>query len=1160
MSSRPIVCTVLTSLLTSLGASTGVQGQEINSQSRRIDFARQAPAGAFPSNDESANQQNEVLAHDDWCMTRISREPDRHTIAAGPGCPTFGECDIPSVRNGWIPNAQTPIRQLRMHVLVFAESDGSNPAASEAEVDAQVARLNADLLPHRIQFCHTTSTINDSNYRIFSIPEETAMKQTYAVLPEITLNVFVTTVQGYLGQATFPFDPRALTDRGGIIIEASVFGAAFSVLTHEVGHCLGLFHTNAGVTDVSEPCSVCYERADGLNGDTTGDFASDTPPTPPNLTCNPPGGTDPCSGTPWGPTLVENFMGFAPSHCQSAFTVQQGARMQCWIDAVLTSWDCGNAGVTKFHQPPEPSGGAVAANHDFSDSTPNSVVADDFISDGRPTTALRWWGSHFSSGISNAQDRPDDQRGGFSVLSQTSICGDGIIGAGEQCDPPDGATCDEFCQSISASVIDGWLISFHEPVGLGGGMAEALGVYFCDSPSVGVTPMDEFNCDSLPIFEYQAVLAQCCLVVANPDSRTLGSPAQVDAFREEMCLSYDVGIQAVVGRRYTASGGVPGICDGFVSTGRSMNSDEWGLLTSNVGVGARAAQQGSSQLDQANPFFGEWLNIAPSCGSPNLAIELLTDVSGDFDCNDNGVADACELGEDCQSDGVLDECQIDGNDGNFNGIPDECDPTTPSFSASYGNNRTIEVMIPTALGDSFKVDDGIAEHSASWNSGFAGRSFGWANRYSNASSEPITVVAIEAAFGTSIGAPGVEIGNDVFGIIWIDTAATGNMVNAVKNVQWLLPGGVPETNGTFTTHFAPQAVVVPAGADFYVGLGDAQTLVDGERREPASIDETPPHAGRSWMFHHPSANVLDADDLAGQVIGTVESLSGGLRTGDWMIRARILPPPASTAIKVTLDELQAPNPPNPPCCPAPNFSVYESATCTAIGEENGCARWVGPPVTVLESQGNPLIGSYRAARLQCTPYYTDWTTLGSFSIVGAEIMPSSTYELVAYAGSCQGVESTCMNVSASVQTVTRRSGDVAASFNPPSTSIQPDAIDVVTMVNKFRNLPTAPSKRVAQIQPNVLELNTDMNALDIVGVVDAFRGLAYPFTGPCPCPSTVTCDATPCSSPTPCGGGLCVKTCNGGAHGGQPCLTDAHCPSSTCGAGFCRDRCARCRD
>ncbi|MFH1110128.1 MAG: hypothetical protein V1790_13170, partial [Planctomycetota bacterium] len=97
------------------------------------------------------------------------------------------------------------------------------------------------------------------------------------------------------------------------------------------------------------------------------------------------------------------------------------------------------------------------------------------------------------------------------------------------------------------------------------------------------------------------------------------------------------------------------------------------------------------------------------------------------------------------------------------------------------------------------------------------------------------------------------------------------------------------------------------------------------------------------------------------------------------------------------------------------------------------------------------------------------------------------------------------------------------------------------------------------------ELNTDVSASDIVAVVDAYKGFAYPYGGPCPCPSLVTCGATPCSGAGTCTGSglpglgpesMCVKTCSGS---GDPCIGNEHCPSGeTCGTPYCRDKCGRC--
>ncbi len=300
------------------------------------------------------------------------------------------------------------------------------------------------------------------------------------------------------------------------------------------------------------------------------------------------------------------------------------------------------------------------------------------------------------------------------------------------------------------------------------------------------------------------------------------------------------------------------------------------------------------------------------------------------------------------------------------------------------------------------------------------------------------------------------------------------------------------------------------------------------------------------------------------------------------------PSAGPTAVRVTMVDLQNPQPPNASCCPPPNFSAYESATCTATGELAGCARWVGSPATFLEHQDQTAGATFRGARLQCTPYYHPWDTEGLVHVTGAEVTPSSAYDLENFAFTCQGDEDICVNRSVAVRMYTRRAGDLVGAFNPPTPGTQPDGLDVVAALNAFRGLggitPGVPRKAGAQLQPNLPELNADINALDIVAVVDYFKGFAYPFTGPCPCPSQVACTATPCSQPSNCPTGLCVRKCSGGLNDGQTCLHSGNCrhceggandglpcnhplfcPGGSCPtgpvcgpAGFCHDRCGRC--
>jgi hypothetical protein len=306
-----------------------------------------------------------------------------------------------------------------------------------------------------------------------------------------------------------------------------------------------------------------------------------------------------------------------------------------------------------------------------------------------------------------------------------------------------------------------------------------------------------------------------------------------------------------------------------------------------------------------------------------------------------------------------------------------------------------------------------------------------------------------------------------------------------------------------------------------------------------------------------------------------------------------------TAIRVKMIDLQNPVPTNAACCPPQDFHAWDVGSpascpsCTAEGcpadpsGQGGCARWVGKPGTFLESQGNAGLGNFRGARLQCTPFYYDWSTDGVVHVTGAEIIPSSTYSVQLIAEGC--MVSNEASYSPALEIKTARHGDIAPEFSPSPG--QPNAIDIASSVNKFKNLGGAPPKIIAQIQPNFPDPNGDLGALDIAAVVDNVKNLAYPFSGPCACPSTVPCGVTACPGTPSCvtlygAGATCVKTCTsgpkiglpcnnaqncgscvGGGNAGLPCdlfpFPTSDCPGGTCdvgvcGAAFCRDRCGRC--
>jgi hypothetical protein len=286
----------------------------------------------------------EDVATDNWCGTQQVFENRLKArgvsaLSVTGACPQEGPCDNPAIRNTFFSGAR--IKIVRLYVQALCADDGSNAAATAQDVAIQIDSLNRDFAPLGIRFEYGLRFVNSTRFRfLISFAEAENMKAACAVSPNTQLNVYVTT-NGFCtcSYATYPWDPAALTANGGIVMTRERFypqSVSATTLTHEVGHCLGLWHTHRGVNEVP-PCGDCYEWVDAGNRDVTGDFCEDTDPTPSNVICAPPVGDDLCSGRPWGMTDFQNYMGYAPDPCLAEFSPQQIARMQCWTESNINA-------------------------------------------------------------------------------------------------------------------------------------------------------------------------------------------------------------------------------------------------------------------------------------------------------------------------------------------------------------------------------------------------------------------------------------------------------------------------------------------------------------------------------------------------------------------------------------------------------------------------------------------------------------------------------------------------------------------------------------------------------------------------------------------------------------------------------------------------------
>src|SRR3972149_6107905 len=88
-----------------------------------------------------------------------------------------------------------------------------------------------------------------------------------------------------------------------------------------------------------------------------------------------------------------------------------------------------------------------------------------------------------------------------------------------------------------------------------------------------------------PVIEYEVQIEDCCMIHSNMDGRNGLFPAPSTGFFEEVCLAYDLDVQAIVGHKYVDVGGV---CT-QIPTGNTTLTDVWGWHTTGAERGLRPA-------------------------------------------------------------------------------------------------------------------------------------------------------------------------------------------------------------------------------------------------------------------------------------------------------------------------------------------------------------------------------------------------------------------------------------------------------------------------------------------------------------------------------------------------------------------------------------------
>ena len=258
------------------------------------------------------------------------------------GIAGFGDCSLTSTNpaDDYDPSIRSFVIPVVVHVIM--NDDGSLGDIGRATIERQMVILNDDFAgtgvasdpetpSASLRFvlarqdpsgAPTTGITRSKNTVWFN--DEGEYWNDLAWDPTRYLNVYTNTAGGPLGYVNaFPASGSAGDIDDRVVIDWRVFGEASTygppqdlgrILTHEVGHYLGLLHTFQGGCGSSS----CLD---------SGDLICDTPPqSEPDFDCS-------SSSFCGEESLVSNFMNYSWQACMSGFTNEQIRRMRCTLES-----------------------------------------------------------------------------------------------------------------------------------------------------------------------------------------------------------------------------------------------------------------------------------------------------------------------------------------------------------------------------------------------------------------------------------------------------------------------------------------------------------------------------------------------------------------------------------------------------------------------------------------------------------------------------------------------------------------------------------------------------------------------------------------------------------------------------------------------------------